>query len=72
MTKEDNVTPFPFSKMLGRNRNHPVKELGKTPLLLALSGKSSQALGHWCSSCEGVWYGLRTEVECPVCGNRGG
>lgn len=72
MAKDDNVTPFPYSKIPGRNRNHPVKELGKSPMLLAVSGKSSHATGHWCSLCRGVWFGLRSEVECPVCANRQG
>ena len=28
--------------------------------------------GHWCSRCEGLWYGCALEVECPRCGNRRG
>ena len=72
MAGDDDIIPFPFSKMPGRNRNHPVRELGETGLLKALGGKASQAKGHWCSQCEGVWYGLKTEVECPICQNRQG
>lgn len=72
MSKDKGVISFPQSKVPGRNKNRPAKELGNTKLLDALDDKPGLAKGHWCSKCEGVWYGLKTEAECPICGNRQG
>jgi hypothetical protein len=48
------------------------RELGVTPLVRQLGLHDEQTNGHWCSRCEGIWYGYTLEVECPVCGNRKG
>ena len=72
MNKDKDILSFPLSKVSGRNKRRPVKELGNTKLLNALGDKSSLATGHWCAPCEGVWYGMKTEVECPICANRQG
>ena len=48
------------------------RELGTTALALQLGLPEDQLNGHWCSPCEGIWYGCTLEVECPVCGNRRG
>ncbi len=48
------------------------KNLGITPLAKQLSLTEEQTNGHWCSRCEGIWYGYTLEAECPVCGNRHG
>ena len=50
----------------------PVRELGTTPLARQLSLPDEQLNGHWCSRCQGLWYGCMLEVECPCCGNRHG
>ena len=55
----------------------PVKEssytaLGTTPLANQLGLKPEQTNGHWCSRCQGIWFGYTLEAECPVCGNRRG
>lgn len=47
-------------------------ELGVTPLARQLGLSDEQTNGHWCSRCEGIWYGYTLEVQCPVCGNRKG
>ena len=47
-------------------------ELGTTPLARQLGLADEQLGGHWCSRCEGIWYGCALEVECPCCGNRHG
>ena len=48
------------------------RELGTTPLARHLSLPDEQLNGHWCSRCQGLWYGCMLEVECPCCGNRHG
>ncbi len=50
----------------------PFKDLGITPLALQLGLKTEQLNGHWCSRCQGIWFGYTLETECPVCGNRNG
>ncbi len=47
-------------------------DLGITPLAKQLELKPEQMNGHWCSRCQGIWFGYTLEVECPVCGNRHG
>jgi hypothetical protein len=66
------VIRFPQSRIAGRGKNHPPKNLGMTKLALALDPRERRASGHWCGNCEGVWYGYLSEVECPVCGARCG
>ena len=48
------------------------RDLGTTPLADQLGLKPEQTNGHWCSRCNGIWFGYTLEVECPVCGNRHG
>ena len=48
------------------------RELGTTPLARRLGLPDDQLAGHWCSRCQGIWYGCMLEAECPVCGNRRG
>ena len=55
--------------------DHPAgghRELGTTPLTRQLGLADEQMGGHWCSRCEGIWYGCTLEVQCPRCGNRRG
>jgi len=72
MSDDPKVIPFPQSRVPGRNKTKPVKELGTTALGLALDPSGRSLKGHWCSRCQGVWYGLGQEVTCPACGNRHG
>jgi hypothetical protein len=48
------------------------KDLGITPLAKQLGLTEEQTNGHWCSRCQGIWFGYTLEAECPVCGNRDG
>ena len=48
------------------------KDLGTTPLARQLELADEQTNGHWCSRCEGIWFGYALETECHVCGNRKG
>jgi hypothetical protein len=50
----------------------PFKDLGSTPLAQQLGLTTEQLSGHWCSRCQGIWFGYTLEAECPVCGNRNG
>ena len=47
-------------------------DLGVTPLARQLGLTTEQLSGHWCSRCQGLWFGYTLEAECPVCGNRNG
>ena len=68
----DRVVRFPQSRVPGTSKNRPAKNLGLTPLARQLDASGSKACGHWCSRCQGIWYGYFLETECPVCGNRHG
>lgn len=48
------------------------RDLGVTPLARQLGLSLEQTNGHWCSRCQGIWFGYTLEVQCPVCGNRKG
>ena len=48
------------------------RELGITALARQLQLPEHQLGGHWCSRCQGIWWGTALEVECPACGNRNG
>ncbi len=50
----------------------PLNEIGITSLARQLGLSDEQTNGHWCSRCQGIWYGYTLEVQCPVCGNRKG
>ncbi len=72
MADPPKVVPFPQSRVPGRGKRHPVKELGVSPLARRLDPEGRNLKGHWCSRCQGVWYGLGQETACPLCGNRHG
>jgi hypothetical protein len=48
------------------------KDLGTAKLAQQLGLTEEQSNGHWCSRCQGIWFGCTLEAECPVCGNRKG
>jgi len=50
----------------------PFRDLGTTPFAKRLGLLPEQTNGHWCSRCQGIWFGYTLEAECPVCGNRHG
>ncbi|HSV71441.1 MAG TPA: hypothetical protein VLI72_15135 [Methylibium sp.] len=66
------VRRFPQSKVPPRRTPGGFVELGITPLARQLGLQEDQLGGHWCSRCEGIWYGYTLEAECPRCGNRRG
>ena len=63
---------FPDSFMTPPSAPGGFTDLGVTPLVRQLGLPPEQTNGHWCSRCEGIWFGCTLEVECPVCGNRNG
>ena len=63
------IVPFPVRQ---RGAGKPARNLGLTKLARLLGPRGEGATGHWCSRCQGLWYGRLAEVECPACGNRHG
>lgn len=64
--------PFPCSRTAPPATPGGFKDLGITPLARQLGLAVEQTNGHWCSRCQGIWFGYTLEAECPVCGNRKG
>lgn len=64
--------PFPYSRISPPATPGGFKDLGITPLAHQLGLSIEQTNGHWCSRCQGIWFGYTLEAECPVCGNRNG
>jgi hypothetical protein len=63
---------FPQSRVAPPRTRGGYRELGSTPLARQLGLRDEQLNGHWCSRCEGIWYGYTLEAQCPRCGNRRG
>ncbi len=63
LSKDDN-------RLTGRYNSYV--DLGTTPFAKKLKLTDEQTNGHWCSRCQGIWFGYTLETECPVCGNRYG
>lgn len=73
VTKRGNEpTAFPHSRAKPPATPGGFKDLGVTPLVRQLGLTDEQTNGHWCSRCQGIWFGYTLEAECPVCGNRNG
>lgn len=70
--KTGGVIRFPQSRTRPVRSANTVKELGLSQRAQDFKGIQPSLKGHWCSRCEGIWYGYVGEVECPVCGNRNG
>lgn len=66
----DNVIRFPQSRVSPKGSEAPAKFLGFGDQLIC--SPRDQTTGHWCSRCQGIWFGYLLEVTCPVCGNRHG
>ena len=68
----DRSTPMPMSRLPPNHSLSGLRELGTTLLAQQLGLVEWQLNGHWCSRCQGIWYGYTLEVQCPCCGNRHG
>jgi hypothetical protein len=66
------VLSFPQSRVAPRASDGGFKELGMSDLARDLGAPGRQGTGHWCSRCQGIWYGYLLEVACPRCGGRHG
>jgi len=66
------VRHFPQSRVAPPQSLGGARDLGVTALARQLGLREDQLGGHWCSRCEGLWWGYMLEVECPCCGNRHG
>ena len=68
----ERVVRFPLSRTSPASATSPPRELGYGALAEQIGIPRQQATGHWCSRCNGIWYGYLLEVACPQCGNRHG
>ena len=66
------VLRFPQSRVSPPGSNRPAKRLGVGKMGEILGAPARQTTGHWCSRCQGIWFGYLLEVACPACGNRHG
>ncbi len=66
------VVPFPQSRTSPTTSVGGYKDLGIGALARHLGMTKGQLTGHWCSRCNGMWFGYALEVACPQCGNRQG
>lgn len=66
------IYPFPHARTPPPATPGGFKNLGITPLVRQLGLTTEQTNGHWCSRCQGIWFGYALETACPVCGNRKG
>lgn len=66
------VVPFPQSRTTPPSTPDGYKDLGIGAMARHLNMPDSHMTGHWCSRCNGMWFGYAFEVECPRCGNRHG
>ena len=72
MPDNEERTPSDMDSLLNPRKSGDFKDLGITPLAIQLGLTPEQTNGHWCSRCQGIWFGYTLEVQCPVCGNRDG
>jgi hypothetical protein len=70
--KKPEIVRFPQSRVRPAGGREPLRELGYSELVQRLEFSKDHATGHWCSRCQGIWYGALLEVACPACGNRRG
>ncbi len=66
------VLRFPHTQPTPHTTPGGFRDLGITPLARQLGLAIEQTNGHWCSRCQGIWFGYTLETQCPVCGNRNG
>jgi len=69
---DPNVIAFPHSRVKPRGSTKLYKNLGAGKMGDKYGTPKEQLTGHWCSRCEGIWFGYLLEAECPKWGNRQG
>lgn len=70
--KDATPAKFSYAPTAPAPASGAARELGLGALASQLGASDDYLAGHWCSRCQGIWYGLLLEVQCPVCGNRSG
>ena len=68
--RSTNVLTFPARA--SREMSAGYANLGSSDLARTLGAPARQGTGHWCSYCQGIWFGYPLEVACPRCGSRQG
>jgi len=71
-SNENSVVAFPHSRVSPTSQVLRYKRLGMGKMADTLGAAGEQQSGHWCSRCQGIWFGFLLEVACPNCGNRQG
>ncbi len=66
------IIRFPQSRVAPAGGGKQPRILGYGKMAGILGVPERQTTGHWCSRCQGIWYGYLLEVDCPLCGNRHG
>ena len=66
------IIAFPNPRAQTKSENREFHNLGEGKMAVTLGAAKEQQTGHWCSRCQGIWFGYLLEVECPKCGNRQG
>lgn len=69
---EGDVVRFPQSRVRPASGGQPFRRLGTGAFSMRFGSPERQTTGHWCSKCQGIWFGYLLEVTCPKCGNRHG
>jgi len=64
--------PFPCARTTPARTPGGARVLGTGAMALQLGAHANRLSGHWCSRCQGIWFGLLLEAQCPACGNRRG
>jgi hypothetical protein len=49
--------PYHQTRVRDPGSAEQMKELGTGPLAASLGAPVEQTTGHWCSRCQGIWYG---------------
>jgi len=66
------AVPFPHSRVRPPSSAGAYNDLGPGKMSQTLGVPTEQLSGHWCSRCQGIWFGFLLEIECPNCGSRRG
>lgn len=67
---DEDETPPPIRDL--RLLRTSYRFLGYNETAMRLGARDQQLYGKWCQRCDGIWFGLALEVQCPCCGNRKG
>jgi hypothetical protein len=72
MDPQQGDEPPPLIRDFGELLRTSYRFLGFSETVTRQGAQQQQLYGKWCHRCNGIWFGLALEVECPRCGNRKG